>query len=66
MVAESSKLVDTEPLILQVALTAAVWGGIFVAMSKQEQKALKMQKRAAEEHAAAVARGEAVCVERVK
>lgn len=66
MVAESSKLVDTEPLILQVALTAAVWGGIFVALNKQERKALKMQKRAAEEYAAAAKRGEAVSGEQVK
>jgi solute carrier family 25 iron transporter 28/37 len=51
---------------VQVALTAALWGGIFVAMNKQERKALKMQKRAAEEHAAAVARGEAACGEQVK
>jgi hypothetical protein len=43
-----------------------LWGGIFVAMNKQERKALKMQKRAAEEHAAAVARGEAACGEQVK
>ena len=35
-------------------------------MSKQERKELKMKQRAAEEHAAAAARGESVCVEKVK
>jgi hypothetical protein len=43
-----------------------VWGGIFVALNKQERKALKMQKRAAEEYAAAAKRGEAVSGEQVK
>jgi hypothetical protein len=55
-------------LYFQVALTAALWGGIFVAMSKQERKALKMEQRAAEERAAAAAvRGDnGVCGEQVK
>jgi hypothetical protein len=43
-----------------------LWGGIFVAMSKQEQKAMKMKLRAAEELAAAAARSETICVEKVK
>jgi hypothetical protein len=43
-----------------------VWGGIFVAMNKQEKKAMKMKQRAAEEHAAAAARSESICAEKVK
>jgi hypothetical protein len=50
----------------QVALTAALWGGIFVALNKQERKQMKMKQHAAEEHVAAAARGESICVEKVK
>ena len=49
--------------MLQVALTAALWGGIFVAMDKQEKKRLKKQRREAE---AAAARGAASLGEQVK
>ncbi len=47
-------------------MTAALWGGIFVALNKQERKELKMKQREAAELAAAAERGESICIEKVK